>query len=140
MADRISAQARSENMRRICSRDTKPELRVRQLVFGLGYRYRLHSKTLPGHPDLVFPSRRKVLFVHGCFWHQHDCKSSHIPKSNRTYWIPKLNRNRARDRKNLQMLQAMGWKALTIWECEIGDAAVIKKRVKSFLGARKMTG
>ncbi|MGO9776116.1 MAG: very short patch repair endonuclease, partial [Terracidiphilus sp.] len=104
------------------------------------YRFRLHQQDLPGRPDLVFASRRKIIFVHGCFWHLHDCKSAHLPKSNRTYWIPKLKRNQVRDRKNLLKLRAMGWKALTIWECEIGDAALIRRRVKSFLGARKMAG
>jgi DNA mismatch endonuclease (patch repair protein) len=99
---------RSANMRAIRSTNMRPELAIRRLVHSLGYRFRLHQQDLPGRPDLVFASRRKIIFVNGCFWHSHDCKSAHIPKSNRTYWIPKLKRNRARDRKNLQKLQEMG--------------------------------
>lgn len=131
---------RSANMRAIRSTDMKPELAVRSLVHRLGYRFRLHRQDLPGRPDLVFAGRRKVIFVHGCFWHSHDCKLAHIPESNREYWVPKLRRNRIRDRKSLQTLKAMGWKALTIWECEIGDLAGVKKRVTSFLGAKRAAG
>lgn len=127
---------RSANMRAIRSKNMKPELAVRSLVHKLGYHFRLHRKDLPGKPDLAFSSRRKVIFVHGCFWHSHDCKTAHIPKSNQSYWLPKLERNQARDEKNAQALASMGWQALTIWECEIRDAARIEKRVKAFLGKR----
>jgi DNA mismatch endonuclease, patch repair protein len=126
---------RSENMRRIRSKDMRPELAVRSLVHRLGYRFRLHRKDLPGKPDLVFPSRKKVIFVHGCFWHSHEgCKVAHLPKSNTGYWGPKLERNRARDAKHLETLTASGWKALIIWECEVIVPESLTKKVKRFLG------
>jgi DNA mismatch endonuclease, patch repair protein len=117
--DRVTPQQRSENMRRIKSKGMEPELRVRRLVHGLGYRYRLHDKNLPGKPDLVFRSRRKVILVHGCFWHQHSdpaCKITRKPKSNLSYWGAKLSRNVARDLANLKSLSQLGWKVLTVWE------------------------
>src|SRR5207247_11045036 len=120
---------RSANMRAIRSTGMKPELAVRSLVHRLGYRFRLHRKDLPGKPDLVFASRRKVIFVHGCFWHWHNCKLAHIPKSNMDYWAPKLQRNQARDRKNSEALRVAGWEALVIWECELKDADAIKRKV-----------
>ena len=125
---------RSENMRAIRSKDMRPELAVRSLVHKLGYRYRLHKKGLPGKPDLVFPSRRKVIFVHGCFWHSHGCKISHPPKSNLGYWRPKLERNQARDQKSLEALTLGGWECLVIWECNTKDEAALNKRIKRFLG------
>src|SRR5215475_4488942 len=102
---------RSANMRAIRSKDMKPELAVRSLVHRMGYRYRLHRHDLPGRPDMVFPGRKKVIFVHGCFWHSHNCKVAHVPKSNRDYWGPKLERNRMRDEKNLAALEAAGWQS-----------------------------
>jgi DNA mismatch endonuclease (patch repair protein) len=128
---------RSSNMRAIRSKDTQPELRVRSLVHRLGYRFRLHRKELPGRPDLVFSSRRKVIFVHGCYWHSHSCTVAHIPKSNREYWLPKLKRNETRDRKNTEALEANGWRALVIWECEAHDERSLKKRLRTFLGKVK---
>ncbi len=125
---------RSENMRAIRSRDTEPERAVRSLVHRLGYRFRLHRQDLPGTPDLVFPARHKVIFVHGCFWHSHACKSGLVPQSNRGFWLPKLRRNKARDRKNLESLTQQGWKALVIWQCELKDSSVVRQRVKRFLG------
>jgi DNA mismatch endonuclease (patch repair protein) len=124
---------RSANMRAIRSTGMKPELTVRRLVHHLGYRYRLHRKDLPGTPDLVFVSRRKVIFVHGCFWHSHGCKFSHVPKSNLDYWIPKLERNRKRDVKSTKELAAMKWSPLVIWECEMRDETALIKRLKRFL-------
>jgi len=124
---------RSANMRAIRSKGMKPELAVRSLAHKLGYRFRLHRKDLPGNPDLVFPSRRKVIFVHGCFWHVHDCKAAHIPKSNREYWLPKLQRNQSRDRKNVELLDDLGWQILVIWECETADHSRLEERLKNFL-------
>ncbi|GAB4142597.1 MAG: very short patch repair endonuclease [Sphingomonadales bacterium] len=121
MADRLDAERRSANMRAIRSKGMKPEMVVRRLVHSMGYRYRLHRKDLPGKPDLVFGPRRKVIFVHGCFWHQHDdpaCKLAHAPKSRLDYWQPKLARNKERDAANLAALEALGWQVLTVWECE----------------------
>jgi DNA mismatch endonuclease (patch repair protein) len=124
---------RSANMRAIRSTDMRPELTVRRLAHRMGYRFRLHRKDLPGKPDLVFGPRRKVIFVHGCFWHSHNCKTAHIPKSNQVYWRPKLERNKARDLRHIEELEARGWQALVIWECETRDDAGLKRRLKMFL-------
>lgn len=127
---------RSENMRRIRSKDTAPEMTVRRLVHSMGYRYRLHRKDLPGKPDMVFPSSRAVIFVHGCFWHQHTdpaCKDARPPKSNLAYWQPKLERNRVRDAENRMALETQGWRVLVIWECETKDETVLTKKVMDFL-------
>jgi len=115
----------------------KPELLVRRHVHSLGYRYRLHRKDLPGKPDLVFGPRRKVIFVHGCFWHLHpdpDCVDARIPKSNTDYWRPKLERNVERDRQQIAALSEAGWKVFTIWECETKDMENVMHRVAMFLG------
>lgn len=125
---------RSANMRAIRSKDMKPELAVRRLAHRLGYRFRLHRSDLPGKPDLVFGPRRKVIFVHGCFWHCHNCKAAHVPKSNRDYWGPKLERNRLRDQKNLAALAVAGWQSLIVWECETWDENGLAERLKKFLG------
>lgn len=125
---------RSANMRAIRSEGMKPELAVRRIAHKLGYRFRLHRKDLPGKPDLVFPSKRKVIFVHGCFWHCHDCKIAHVPKSNQTYWSSKLQRNRARDAKTTEALSSEGWQSLVIWECEIKDPDGVSRKVQRFLG------
>ncbi|SRR5579883_1822765 len=136
MADKLTSERRSENMRRIKSKGMKPEMLVRRLVHGMGYRYRLHRPELPGKPDLVFPSRRKVIFVHGCFWHGHSdpgCPDRREPQSNRDYWLPKLARNRQRDAKHILALEAAGWSVLVIWECETRDLATLAASVRSFL-------
>jgi DNA mismatch endonuclease (patch repair protein) len=104
-------------MARIGSKDTKPEMVVRRMLHALGYRYVLHDRRLPGSPDLVFPSRRKAVFVHGCFWHRHDCGRGFEPKSNVEFWSAKLEANRARDRRHLAALSALGWRVLVVWEC-----------------------
>ena len=126
---------RSEMMAAVRSKNTRPELLVRRLVHSLGYRYRLHRKDLPGKPDLVFAKRRKVIFVHGCFWHQHGCKSksSHQPKTNVEYWRPKLERNQVRDAASLAALVAAGWGVLVLWECELKDISALERRITEFL-------
>ena len=125
---------RSEMMAAVRSKDTKPELLVRRLVHGMGYRYRLHRPDLPGKPDLVFSGKRKIIFVHGCFWHQHNhCIFSHVPKSNASYWAPKLARNQARDIEHLRHLRALGWKCLVLWECELKDSERLLRRLTKFL-------
>ena len=118
--DRMTKAKRSALMARIRSRDTEPEKVLRSALHRAGFRFRLHYRSLPGSPDLVFPGRKKVIFVHGCFWHLHKCQkeSSMWPQSNREYWIPKLEANRARDARSRRMLATLGWRALTIWECE----------------------
>ena len=122
-------------MRHIRSTDTTPELTVRRIVTRLGRRYRLHGKKLPGKPDLVFARDRKVIFVHGCFWHQHkNCIDGRLPKSNAAYWLPKLTRNRARDVENKRALSRLGWRYLVLWECEIEqDEEKIGRRIEEFL-------
>lgn len=124
-------------MAAIRSKDMRPELLVRRLVFGLGYRYRLHQSGLPGKPDLVFAGRRKVIFVHGCFWHRHPnlaCQDARAPKSNLAYWTPKLARNVARDASHARALRRGGWKVLIIWECQTKQAPRLASRLTRFLG------
>ena len=122
-------EQRSRIMRAVRSRDTKPEMTVRRLVHSMGYRYRLYRKDLPGKPDLAFISRRKAIFVHGCFWHGHDCpRGSREPKTNRDYWIPKIAKTRERDKATMERLQKMDWKTLVIWECEIDRSLAGKLR------------
>jgi DNA mismatch endonuclease (patch repair protein) len=132
--DKISRERRTNNMRKIRSWDTVPELIVRRLVHSMGFRYRLHVASLPGKPDLVFPRLRRIVEVNGCFWHQHAwCVDSHIPKTRRDYWEPKLVRNQERDLLDQRMLKSMGWRVLVIWECETSDPNRLKKRVSRFL-------
>lgn len=121
-------------MARIQKKDTKPELAVRSLVHRLGYRFRLHRRNLPGTPDLVFASRRKVIFVHGCFWHRHGCHlAGQVPRTRVEYWGPKLDRNVERDRVTEAALLAQGWQTLTIWECEVAHPAALAGRLRAFL-------
>src|SRR5689334_24657208 len=117
-------------MRRVHSRDTGPELAVRKLVHGMGYRYRLYSPDLPGRPDLVFAARKKAIFVHGCFWHRHRCPCATLPKSNRAYWERKQDRNAMRDKQHVRELRRAGWKTLIIWECEIKEAKRLQRRLQ----------
>lgn len=122
--DTLTASERSERMSRVLGKDTKPELTVRRIIHALGYRYRLHDERLPGKPDLVFRSRRKVIFVHGCFWHRHadpDCKLARLPKSRQDFWLPKLERNAQRDVENRAALKKEGWGVLELWECQVKD-------------------
>ena len=136
MADSLTPEQRSERMARVRSKDTVPELYVRSLLHGQGYRYRLHVSSLPGKPDLVFPSRKKILFVHGCFWHQHRCKlGNRMPKSRLEFWQPKLEANHKRDARLRRLLRQAGWKVLVIWECEIKKLSEAKllDRLRGFL-------
>jgi len=138
VADKLTPERRSENMRRIKSKGMKPELLVRSLVHNMGYRFRLHRKDLPGKPDLVFGPKRKAIYVHGCFWHGHEdpaCPYRRTPKSNLEYWLPKLNRNRQRDKEHLLNLNAAGWESLVIWECEVRQPETVKKKIRAFLKA-----
>lgn len=138
MVDSLSPAERSKIMARVQSKNMRPELLVRKLVFALRYRYRLHAKDLPGHPDLVFRRRRKVIFVHGCFWHRHaGCALARMPKSRLDFWEPKLEGNRQRDEKNNEALTREGWKVLTIWECELKDMARVEQRIRRFLDAKR---
>jgi DNA mismatch endonuclease (patch repair protein) len=134
MVDTVSPEVRSRIMARVKSKGMKPEMKVRRLLHGLGYRYRLHRSDLPGRPDLVFPSRQKVIFVNGCFWHYHTgCERVRIPSTNQDYWVAKLERNRDRDKRNLLLLEEIGWSALTTWECELRDMETATGRLVEFL-------
>jgi DNA mismatch endonuclease (patch repair protein) len=138
--DNLTTEARSMQMSLVRSKDTKPELRVRRLVHGLGFRYRLHRADLPGKPDLVFPSRRKVILVHGCFWHGHDCKLGRMPKSNLEYWQNKISTNQTRDRETIRSLRELGWECLTVWECGLHDECSLADRIKRFLEPSSQNG
>lgn len=127
-------EVRSRTMRAVKGKDTKPEWLIRRLLHRAGYRYRLHVKDMPGKPDLVFSARRKVIFIHGCWWHGHDCARGARPaKTNADYWSAKIARNKARDLKHLKDLQAQGWKVRTIWECELQNPRLQASLVR-FLG------
>lgn len=122
-------------MRAVKGADTTPELAVRRLAHGMGFRFRLHRKDLPGKPDLTFPRLRKVIFVNGCFWHGHDCaRGARIPVQNRDYWTRKVARNVERDRNAQSALQRLGWKSLVVWECEIRDQDRLRRALRRFLG------
>lgn len=133
-ADPFAGTRRSEIMRRVKAKNTTPEMIVRRLIHGMGFRYRLHKADLPGKPDLVFTSRKKVIFVHGCFWHRHDCsRGQRTPTKNRDYWEAKLARNAERDREHQQTLKDAGWQVLTVWECDIRDLPELGARLTAFL-------
>jgi DNA mismatch endonuclease, patch repair protein len=130
---------RSGIMRAVKSRDTRPELVVRHLVHRLSFRFRLHRSGLPGTPDLVFPGKRRVIFVHGCFWHGHSCRrGARIPKTNSDYWCQKVARNRNRDQRALKELQDQGWTSLVIWECDLIDVACVTTSITDFLSHSEM--
>jgi DNA mismatch endonuclease (patch repair protein) len=132
--DKLSEARRSENMRQIRSKDMAPEVAVRRMVHALGFRFRLHRRDLPGAPDLVLPRLKKVIFVHGCFWHQHSgCREGRFPGTRQDYWRPKLLRNVERDAENAKRIRALGWTSLTVWECELKDAATVRERLTRFL-------
>lgn len=132
--DRISPERRSWNMARIRGCDTSPELFVRSLLHRMGFRFRLHCKNLPGRPDIVLPRHRKVVLVHGCYWHRHaGCKYAYSPKSRVEFWTQKFERNITRDRETLVQLEALGWSCLVVWECETRDIQAVTTRLKEFL-------
>lgn len=140
MVDTLNSEARSVRMSRIRGKDSKPEMLVRRLVHGMGFRYRLHGKGLPGKPDLVFPGRRKVIFVHGCFWHRHPaptCKLARLPKSRLDFWETKLEGNRRRDQSVSEALAALGWQQMVVWECECGQKEHLANKLRVFLEGRE---
>ena len=130
-----TSEQRSFNMSQIKCENTKPELIIRHLLWKNGYRYNLHRKDLPGNPDIVFPGKKKAIFVHGCFWHQHNCRYSKWPKTNSTFWKHKINGNEKRDKDNYRDLKLAGWRYLVIWECETKekDLSGMYKKLMGFL-------
>ena len=136
MTDRMTKEQRSKNMSHIRSKDTSIELKVRKYLFFLGYRYRVNYKELPGKPDIVFTKKKIAIFIHGCYWHGHNCNSryAHVSKSNTDYWNTKIQRNQERDKRNIEQLEKDGWKVIVLWECEIKDNFEEKsKYILSFL-------
>ena len=128
------AATRRRTMQAVKGQNTSLEITIRRLVHGMGFRYRLHRKDLPGNPDLVFPGRRKIMFAHGCFWHGHDCKrGARVPKTNRDYWTRKISRNRERDALNVKILEQQGWDVIVIWECQTKDQEALREQIKRFL-------
>jgi DNA mismatch endonuclease (patch repair protein) len=141
LTDVYDKEKRSAVMRRVKGRDTSPELTVRRALTKLGARYRLHRKDLPGSPDIVLGPRRIAIFVHGCFWHGHDCaRGSRVPKANREYWTAKVGRNVARDARTHAELEAQGWRVETIWECDLKDAVGLEERLRTLLAAHSHEG
>ncbi len=132
--DTLTPEQRSAQMAKVRSKDTKPEMFVRRLVHRMGYRFRLHRRDLPGKPDLVFGPRKKVIFVHGCFWHGHDCSFGRIPKSRVDFWETKIRTNRSRDEAHLARLEESGWRSLVIWECQLKKAKELENKIREFLG------
>lgn len=135
--DRLTPERRSWLMSRVRGKDTTPELKLRRFLHAKGLRYRLHLRSLPGKPDIVFVSSRVAVFVHGCFWHGHDCRYGRLPKTKLDYWAPKVALNRARDAVNVEKLHKLGWDVLTVWQCEIKDAAAQEKVLRSVLDKMK---
>lgn len=136
--DTLTKEERSKIMGRVHGKDTRPEMVVRRLVHSLGYRYRLHRKDLPGQPDMAFPGRRKVIFIHGCFWHRHEgCALARMPKSRVSFWESKLEGNKARDQRNVLLLRDAGWDVLTLWECQLRDIAALQATIVAFLEGSK---
>jgi|SRR5665647_370300 len=136
MTDTLTPEERSAQMARIRSKNTRPEMLVRRIVYNIGYRYRLHRGDLPGRPDLAFSSRKKVIFVNGCFWHGHKCSLGRTPKSRVEFWITKIERTKERDNENVQALRDAGWDALVLWECQLKDIEVLKRTIIEFLDGK----
>ena len=134
--DHVSPAIRSKIMAAVKSADTGPEMLIRRALHRLGYRYGLHRNDLPGKPDLVFRSRRKVVFVHGCFWHGHNCKKGRLPKTRIEFWTEKISKNRARDRRSVRELRKYGWSSITIWQCQTRSQQKIVDKIVRFLESR----
>lgn len=132
--DRLTKEQRSNLMARVRNKDTAPEILVRKLLYSMGYRYRLHVKTLPGTPDIAFKGRRKAIFINGCFWHGHDCARGRSPRTNIDFWQAKINRNVARDEKSQHELERQGWQVLYIWQCETTDQTFLTHNINGFMG------
>ena len=137
--DVFSKGKRSQIMSRISGKNTKPEIIVRSLLHRMGYRFRLHDKNMPGKPDIILPKHKKVIFVHGCFWHGHrDCPRSKRPSTNVEFWNKKIDGNIERDNKNIKSLENLGWKTLILWTCEIKNQDILKHKLNSFLDKKKI--
>lgn len=134
--DKYRPEVRSRIMSCVRSKDTKPEVLVRKLLFSSGYRYRIHCRNLPGKPDIVFPKKRKIIFVHGCFWHLHECAEFRAPKTKTDFWITKLKNNKQNDFRTEKRLKADGWNILIIWECELKNQVTLKTKLQDFLEER----
>ncbi|WP_211608642.1 very short patch repair endonuclease [Paraburkholderia haematera] len=138
--DKLSREKRSWLMSRVTSKNTTPELFVRGLLHRMGYRFRLHGPNLRGRPDIVFSKKKKVIFVHGCFWHGHrDCRLGRLPRTNLDFWAPKIERTRARDTETVAALEALGWKTLVVWQCELKNVELLTERLEEFLGTARST-
>ncbi len=132
--DTLSPEERSQRMKLVKGRDTKPELQVRGVLKKMGYHYRLQYAKLPGKPDFAFPGKQKAIWIHGCFWHRHDnCTLARLPKGRQDFWVPKLDENRRRDLENEERVRHMGWESLVIWECELKNPAMIEDEIRKFL-------
>ena len=137
--DNLTSHQRSYCMSRIRSKDTSPEIIVRRLSHRMGYRFRLHRSDRPGRPDLTFPKLKKVIFVHGCFWHSHNCRRGTVkPKTNATYWKAKRERTLNRDKKNLKNIESLGWQSLVIWECEVNELLHLEEKISDFFNSRNL--
>lgn len=130
--DRVTSEVRSKIMSRVKTRDTSAEIQVRSVVHRLGYRYALNKRDLPGSPDLVFACRRRIVFVHGCYWHGHRCRYGRLPKSRLSYWRPKIEANKKRDRRNSRALKMTGWSVLVVWQCQLKRPEALQKRIVEF--------
>lgn len=136
MTDHVTPPKRSEIMKAVRTKDTGAEMIVRRLLHARGYRYRLHRRDLPGSPDIVFPRLRKVLFVHGCFWHGHECNKGRLPKSKLDYWRPKIEANKERDLRSIAALSELGWEVAVVWQCELRDESALMAKLNNFLLAK----
>jgi DNA mismatch endonuclease (patch repair protein) len=134
MVDQLTVEQRSALMARIRGKDTKPELVVRKILHAMGLRFRLHRKDLPGTPDVVLPGKRKIIFVHGCYWHGHRCSAGRLPKSRVGFWSTKVTDNQRRDARTIRALRRSGWSVLVVWQCQTGSTSTLEKRLRRFLG------